>query len=113
MTLRPVDTEVCRALAWTGQLWPASGIVRRQCAIRQRRPVAADGGVEGAGARWIDGVVDSVRIIRTKPFDIGPQPDPPCQIERHMDAKAAIDWRRIDESGESRPADARKIVALR
>jgi hypothetical protein len=57
MLRRPLDQEIAGRRRAASDLRPDAGIGRRQRRVRQARPVAANLGSEGVGARRVDAVV--------------------------------------------------------
>ena len=92
MRFRPLDHEVGRRLAGTGDLGPDAGIRRRQGAVGQARPVAPDRAVEDLGA----GGVDVVSLLGD-PLHVRPEAGLPGEVQGQVDPEPARHGERIDQ----------------
>src|SRR5256885_10990122 len=94
---RALDEEIARRLAARLELGPDSGIRGLQGAVREARPVAAYGAVEGRRALRVDVVVDSL-----DPFDVGTETRLAGQIEGQVHPETGGLGRGVDHPGKRR-----------
>ena len=106
MLRRTLHQEIRGRLGGTADLGPDAGIARLQRAVLERRPIAADGGIEAVAAPWIDGVVDAV-----DPFGVGAEARLTREVERQMHAQPRRLRHGIDEMLERRAARKGEIDA--
>src|SRR5262249_37423722 len=101
------DQKVGLRFAGAAQLRPDAGIVRHQRAVGQARPITANAGVETVGAARIDRV-----IFFRDPLDVRTKPHAAGHIEGDMNAKSAVDRRRINQPRKYRAAGIAEVIAL-
>src|SRR5437879_2284236 len=104
---RALDEEIARRLAARLELGPDSGIRGLQGAVREARPVAAYGAVEGRRALRVDVVVDSL-----DPFDVGTETRLAREIEGQVHSETGGLGRGVDQPGKRRAARKPEVIAL-